>query len=180
MRDVAALRALQNFVLPMTQFIAAITLLLLPWASAQFAEKDATQFKANIRTITLLFVSGAAVYFVCLVLFGHWLMKTLYAGRYAQVAYLLPLAGLPLLMLAASQAPAIALSAMQAPSKAFYGHAVAAVITILIGVPLTHYRGLVGAMSAMVISSSAFFAVVVYNYKTHLRRVMDVGPRGKR
>jgi O-antigen/teichoic acid export membrane protein len=180
MQDVAALRALQNFVLPMTQFITAISLLLLPWASAQLAEQGGAVFKRNIRKITLLFVSGAAVYLVCIVLFGHWLMETLYAGRYVQVAYLLPLAGLPLLMGAASQAPGIALAAMQAPSKVFWGYAVAAATTILVGVPLTRYRGLVGAMSAMVISSSAFFAVVVYYYKTSLRRVTDVEPRGKR
>jgi O-antigen/teichoic acid export membrane protein len=179
MEEVAALRALQNFVLPMTQFITAISLLLLPWASAQFAEQGGVVFQANIQKITLLFVSGAAVYLVCIVLCGHWLMQTLYAGRYVQVAYLLPLAGLPLLMGAASQGPGIALAAMQAPSKVFWGYAVAAVITILVGVPLTHYRGLVGAMSAMVLSSSAFFAVVVYYYKTSLRRVTDVEPRGK-
>jgi O-antigen/teichoic acid export membrane protein len=180
MEDVAALRALQNFVLPMTQFITAITLLLLPWASAQFAEQGGAAFKMNIRKISLLFVSGAAVYLVCIVLFGRWLMVTLYAGRYVQMAHLLPLAVLPLLMGAAAQGPGIALSAMQAPSKVFWGYAVAAAITILVGVPLTHYRGLVGTMSAMVISSSAFFAVVVYYYKTTLRRVTDVEACGGR
>jgi O-antigen/teichoic acid export membrane protein len=180
MEEVAALRALQNFVLPMTQFITAISLLLLPWASAQFAEQGGVQFERNIRKISLLFFSGAAVYLVCIVLFGHRLMETLYAGRYVQVAHLLPLAGLPLLIGAASQGPGIALAAMQAPSKVFWGNAVAAAIAILVGVPLTHYRGLVGAMAAMVISSSAFFAVVVHYYKTSLRRVTDVEPVGKR
>lgn len=180
MEDVAALRALQNFVLPMTQFITAITLLLLPWVSAQFAEQGGEPLRKSIRKITLLFISGAVAYFFCIVLFGHWLMVTLYAGRYVQVAYLLPLAVLPLLMAAASQGPGIALAAMQAPSKVFWGYAVAAAITILVGVPLTHYRGLVGAMSAMVISSSASFAVVVYYYKTGLRRVTDVEASEKR
>ena len=101
-------------------------------------------------------------------------METLYAGRYVHVAYLLPLAVLPLLMAAASQGPGIALSAMQAPSKVFWAYAVAAAITILVGVPLTYYRGLVGAMSAMVISWSAFLAVVIYFYKTSLRKVRNV------
>ena len=180
MEDVAALRALQNFVLPMTQFITAITLLLLPWASAQLAEHGAAAFEANVRRITLLFVAGTAVYLACIVLFGHWLMETVYAGRYARVAYLLPLASLPLLMGAASQGPSIALAAMQAPSKVFCGYAVAATATILVGVPLTHYRGLVGAMSAMVLSSFACFTVVIYYYKSGLRRLRDVEPRKRR
>lgn len=180
MEDVAALRALQNFVLPMTQFLTAITLLLLPWASAQFAEQGGVGFRTSIRKISLLFVTGAVVYLVCIVLFGNWLMVTLYAGRYVQVAYLLPLAVLPLLMAAATQGPGIALAAMQAPSKVFWGYAVAAAITIVVGVPLTHYRGIVGAMSAMVISQSASFAVVVYFYKTCLRRVTDVEASAER
>jgi O-antigen/teichoic acid export membrane protein len=174
--DVAALRALQNFVLPMTQFIAAISLLLLPWASAQFAEQGVAVFKNSIQKVALFFVSGAFVYLACVVIFGHWLMKTFYAGRYLQVTHLLPLAALPLLMAAASQGPGIALAAMQSPSKVFWGYAVAAAIAILVGVPLTHYRGLVGAMSAMAVSSSAFFAVVLYYYKSILRRATDVKP----
>ncbi len=174
MDDVAALRALQNFVVPMTQFITAVTLLLLPWASGQFGNQSGAAFKKSIRTISLLFVSGAAAYVACIMLFGRWLMETLYAGRYVHVAYLLPLAVLPLLMAAASQGPGIALSAMQAPSKVFWAYAVAAAITILVGVPLTYYRGLVGAMSAMVISWSAFLAVVIYFYKTSLRKVRNV------
>jgi O-antigen/teichoic acid export membrane protein len=107
-------------------------------------------------------------------------METVYAGRYARVAYLLPLASLPLLMGAASQGPSIALAAMQAPSKVFCGYAVAATATILVGVPLTHYRGLVGAMSAMVLSSFACFTVVIYYYKSGLRRLRDVEPRKRR
>jgi O-antigen/teichoic acid export membrane protein len=107
-------------------------------------------------------------------------MVTLYAGRYVQVAYLLPLAVLPLLMAAASQGPGIALSAMQAPSKVFWGYAAGAIITILVGVPLTHFQGLVGAMCAMVISSAASFAVVVYYYKTGLRRITVVDVCGER
>jgi O-antigen/teichoic acid export membrane protein len=136
--------------------------------------------RKSIRKISLLFVSGSVAYFVCIVLFGRWLMVALYAGRYVQVAYLLPLAVLPLLMAAASQGPGIALGVMQAPSKVFWGYAVAAALTILVGVPLTRYRGLLGAISAMVISSSASLALVVYYYKTELKRVTDVDACGER
>ena len=169
MEDVAALRALQNFVLPMTQFITAITLLLLPWASAQFAEQGGAAFKTNIRKITLLFVSGAALYLVCIVLFGHWLMETLYAGRYTQFAYLIPLAGLPVLLTAASQGPAIAVRAMQAPMDVFWGYAVAGVSTILAGVALTYFYGLSGAVVGILISSLAFFLAITYRYRARLK-----------
>jgi O-antigen/teichoic acid export membrane protein len=177
MEDVAALRALQNFVLPMTQFITAMTLLFLPWASAQFVNHSLAAFKKSIRTITLLFVSGAALYVACIVVFGRWLMGTLYAGRYVQVEALLPLAVLPLLMSAASQGPGIALSAMQTPSKVFWGYTAAAAITILVGAPLTYYRGLIGATSAMMISSCAPLAVVVHYYKAGLRNIADAEMR---
>jgi O-antigen/teichoic acid export membrane protein len=179
MEDVAALRALQNFVLPVGQFVSAITLLLLPWASAQFAEQSTAVFKKNILKITLMFVSAAAVYLVGIILFGRWLMETLYAGRYVSLAYLLPMAALPMLLGAASQGPGIALAAMQKPSKVFWGYAVAAVIAMVVGVPLTHYRGIVGAMSAMVISSCALLVAMFYFYKTTCRKLTSVEPCGR-
>jgi len=85
-------------------------------------------------------------YLIGLILFGRVLMDVVYKGRYTQFAYLLPLLGLPMLLMAASQGPAIAVQAMQAPSEVSLAYTAAGILTILVGVALTRYWGLVGAV----------------------------------
>jgi len=170
MEDVAALRALQNFVLPVPQFITAMSLLVLPWASARFADQGAGALQRSIRRITLLFTAAAMAYLIGLILFGRVLMEVVYKGRYTQFAYLLPLLGLPMLLMAASQGPAIAVQAMQAPSEVSLAYTAAGILTILVGVALTHYWGLVGAVLGTSASSLVFLVVITLRYQARLKR----------
>ena len=169
MRDVAALRALQNLTLPFSQFMAAISLLVLPWASARFAEDSRYQFRQRIRVISFVFVGTGSAYIALLWLFGGRLIGILYAGRYSEFAYLLPLVAAPMVLLAFSQGYSIAIQAMQHPSDIFLGYAAAGLATILSGVPLTRRWGLPGAAGGMFVSYLAFFAVVASRCRARLR-----------
>lgn len=169
MRDVAALRALQNFTLPFGQFVNAISLLVLPWASARFAEESRLGFQRRIRHVTLLFVGLASAYYVALCLFGGRIMGVIYAGRYTEFAYLLPLVAAPALVLAASQGAGIALQAMQCPADLFFAYTLAGVATIVSGVPLTRSCGLPGAAAGMLISNLTFFVCISCRCRTRLK-----------
>jgi O-antigen/teichoic acid export membrane protein len=169
MQDVAALRALQNFTLPFPQFITAISLLVLPWASARFAEEGRAGFQHRIRQITVLFVAGASAYYAVLWLFGGRIMAILYAGRYTDFAYLLPLVAAPVVVLAASQGSMIAVQAMQFPAEIFFAYTLAGAVTIVAGIPLTRYWGLPGAAVGILISYLTFFVVISYRYRARLR-----------
>ena len=171
MQDVAALRALQNFTLPFGQFISAVSLLLLPWASARFAEEGRVGFQRRIRQITLMFLGAAATYYVVLWLFGGRIMAVLYAGRYTEFAYLLTLVAAPVVVQAVSQGSAIAVQAMQAPAEVFLAYSVSATITILAGVALARYWGLTGVLIGILTSSLGFCIVVTWRCQKRLSRV---------
>jgi O-antigen/teichoic acid export membrane protein len=172
LHDVAALRALQNFVLPVSQFIIPISRLFVPWASARFAEQNTMAIQRAVRALTLLFVSAALLYLACVWLLGRWLIDLMYRGRYVEFSYLLPLVALPVLLTAASQGSAIAMQAMQLPSEVTLAYTVAAAMNILAGVALIRHWGLFGAILAMSGSSLAFLVVIAYRYKARLGQML--------
>lgn len=174
MQDVAALRALQNFTLPFGQFITAVSLLLLPWASARFAEEGRVGFQRRIRQITLLFVAVASAYYAVLWLFGGRIMAILYAGRYNDFAYLLTLVAAPVVVAAVSQGSAIAVQAMQAPAEVFLAYSVSATLTILAGVALARYLGLAGALIGVLISSLGFCIVITWRCQKRLGTALSL------
>jgi O-antigen/teichoic acid export membrane protein len=178
MQDVAALRALQNFSLPFGQFVAAMSLLFLPWASARFVEDDRRGFQRRIRQITLLFVGAASAYYAVLWLFGSRIMAILYAGRYTDCANLLMLVSAPAMLLAAAQGSCIAVRAMQFPEEILFAYAVAGAVTIMAGVPLTRCWGLPGAGVGMLISYFAFFVVISYRCRARFKAALAVGAEG--
>lgn len=169
--DVAALRALQNFTLPFAQLMTALGLLALPWASGRFAEEGRLGFQRRIQQITMLFTGGACAYFAVIWLLGGRLIGVLYAGRYTEFAYLLPLVAAPIVITAASQGSNIAVMAMQFPSDVFLSYTASGIATILIGIPLTRYYGLTGAALGLLISSLAFFLAITFRYRARLKVV---------
>lgn len=177
MQDVAALRALQNFTLPFGQFLTAIGLLVLPWASARFAEEGRVGFQRRIRQITLLFVGVASAYYAVLWLFGGRIVAILYAGRYTDFAYLLTLVAAPVVVLAASEGSTIAVQAMQFPAEIFFAYALSGAVTIVAGVPLTHTWGLPGAAVGILISYLTFFVVISHRCRARLREPLAIGAR---
>jgi O-antigen/teichoic acid export membrane protein len=180
MDDVAALRALQNFSLPFIQCVIALSLLVLPWASAKFAQEGRQGFERRIRQITLLFLGGASVYFAILCLFGGRIMAILYAGRYTHFAYLLPLVAAPVLVLAASQGSTLAMQAMQVPSEIFFAYTLAGVTTLGAGIPLTRCWGLPGAAVGILISYLTFFVTISHRCRVRLREPLAIADEARR
>ena len=168
-QDAAALRALQNFTLPFTQFLSALSLLALPWASARYAKESLRDFQRRIRYLTLLFVGLASAYYLVLCGLGGSIMRLVYAGRYSEFAYLLALVTGPVLVLAFSQGSTIAVQAMQAPAEVFLAYSVAGTLTVVAGVALARTWGLPGALTGMLASSLGFCIVISWRFRKRLR-----------
>jgi O-antigen/teichoic acid export membrane protein len=175
MQDVAALRALQNFTLPFGQFLSAISLLVLPWASARFAEEGRLGFQRRVRQISVLFTGMASAYYAVLWVFGGKIMQVLYAGRYGDSAHLLTLAAAPVVVLAASQGSTIGVQAMQAPAEVLLAYSVSGTLTIFAGVALARYWGLAGALTGMLASSLGFWVVITWRRQRRLTEVTSIG-----
>ena len=171
MQDVATLRALRNLTEPCYRAMAAIILLVLPWASARFAEEGSHGLQRRIRQLNWLFGSAALLYFATICLFGTRLMKLLYAGRYNEPTVLLALATGPLVLIAASLGSEVAVQVMQLPSEVFFAYGASAVLTLLLGVAFTRFWGLVGGLVSILISSSAVWAVLTYRCQKRLRAI---------
>jgi glycosyltransferase involved in cell wall biosynthesis len=169
MEDVGTISALQNLVAPLAQFLTALSLLLLPWASTQLAGQDWAGFRSAIRRITLLFTGVGIAYFVFVVTLGRHLTALLYHGKYTHAADLIPMLALSQVFMAAAQGPAIGLRAMQRPSRIFVGYSVAAVFSILVGLALTRHWGTRGNVTGMAASSFCFLVTTSYCYWSELR-----------
>ena len=173
-QDVAAFRSLHNLILPMLQFTTVMSLLLLPQAAASFSENGGTQFRGNTRVIVFLFGACGIAYLTGLLLLGGWLFRHLYGGRYTEFAHLLPLAALPIPLLAAAQGFSIALRAMRGPGEILLGHTVSGTLTILMGLALTYSWGLGGALLSQLISSLVFMIVIAHRYSARLKKISPV------
>jgi O-antigen/teichoic acid export membrane protein len=172
--DIAAFRAIQNFVRPVFQFIVSVNLLLVPWASARFADRAGLTFQRGIRRISMIFTGAAVLYLSCLMLCGKWLIHVFYGGKYTEFTYLIPFMAVPILFSAMAEGPAVAVKAMQHPSEVFWGYTAAAVPTVLAGLFLTRHWGLIGAALGLASSSLAFLGVISYRYRVRLKEALPV------
>jgi O-antigen/teichoic acid export membrane protein len=167
--DVAALRALQNLAVPMTQVMTAIGLLVLPWASAALHDQGPAAMHWGIVRVTLLLAAAAVVYGALLWLFGRPATVLLYKGRYAEHAHLLPLlaAGLPLA--AVAQGFVVALQAMRAPDDVFKAYLAAGIFSVVGGLALTRALGLAGALAGYSLSFLVVAAAALWLYRRRAR-----------
>jgi O-antigen/teichoic acid export membrane protein len=180
MQDVAALRALRNLTEPCYRAMAAIILLVLPWASSRFSEEGRRGLQRRTLQLNLLFGGSALLYFATVALFGNKLMGLLYAGRYNGSANLLLLATAPVVLIAASLGSEVAVQVMQAPSEVFLAYGVSGGLTLLLGIAFTRYWGLRGGLISILISSAAVWVVLTYRCQKRLRAVApDAEPTPK-
>jgi O-antigen/teichoic acid export membrane protein len=177
MQDVATLRALRNLTEPCYRAMAAILLLVLPWASARFMEEGREGLRRRTRQLNFLFGGTALVYFALLCLIGKRVMSLLYAGRYNGSSHLLILATAPLVFIAASLGSEIGVQVMQAPSEVFLAYGASGALTLLLGVALTHFWGLVGGLISIFASSATVWFVLTFRCQ---RRLRASAPRSER
>src|SRR5215472_5584753 len=155
-KETGELRALNNLVLPLDQVFTALTLLILPTLSLRFASQRLGGLVPLWKRYCVgwLVVTGSFAAF--LLLFGKPAMHVLYAGRFDDVAALLPaLAFLPVVMGVGNTINA-ALKAMEKPQAVFYAYVASAAATLLIGLPLIQRFAVRGAVFGMLFSAAAY------------------------
>jgi O-antigen/teichoic acid export membrane protein len=171
------LKALLNFFNPIFQAYAALSLLLLPYASRTQSEGGNAGTLA--WRITLLGASGTIVYWVAIILLRRPAFHLLYGGRYMEVAPLLPVVALGSVFENAFFGPAIILRAMEAPKAVFVALLAAAIFCIAVGVPATWAFGVRGAVWSQSLSSVVGFFAAVLVLKRKLASIhVDVIKQG--
>ncbi len=156
------LKALMNLASPMLQTCAALSSLMLPYAARVMSQRASDGVNVILRRMTLLCVACAIPYWVVLIVFQKPAFRLLYSGRYAEVAYLLPVVALASIAGSAFFGPSIALRSLEAPKLVFAAVSVSSCVAVAAGIPLTHAFGVAGAVWSIVLSETlAFVAAIV-------------------
>jgi O-antigen/teichoic acid export membrane protein len=161
MAQAGQLRALMNFALPMEQTFTALSCLFLPYA-ARIQREGRSNAGPLTRRIMLVYVGGAIAYWLVFLPFKAQAFHYLYAGKYTEVAYLIPYVALETILWSASFGPTIVLRGMESSISIFYARCVASVLSLTVGIPLTHAYGLWGAMVGIVLANAAALVVTLY------------------
>lgn len=155
-KQAGELRALNNLILPLDQVFTALTLLILPALSLRFASQRLAGLLPLWRRYCFGWLLVAGSFAVSLLLIGKPAMHALYAGRFDNVAILLPaLALLPVVMGIGNTINA-ALKAMERPQAVFYAYVASGAATFLIGLPLILRFAVRGAVYGMLSSSAVY------------------------
>jgi O-antigen/teichoic acid export membrane protein len=169
--DTAALKALMNFSSPIGQLFVAFTLLLLPFAARRYHDEGAASVERLTWKFTWLYSGGAAAYWLIFVVFWPQIVRCLYAGKYLEVATLVPLVALSSIARTAASVQNTALRAIQKPSLVFFAFCASSVIGIVVGIPATWAWGLHGAVSAIVCSNTSALILATILLRRNSRRV---------
>ncbi len=158
---VASLKALMNLAAPVTQLQAAFSMLLIPYATRRFRQGGEDSVVRLGRLLTWCGLAAAIGYWALIAGFQHTIFRALYAGRYPEVAALIPLAALGSICWAGTFGFSTALRAMERPRLIFIGFGVAAAISLLAGIPATHAFGVRGAIWGINVSDFAAFLLLI-------------------
>ena len=176
MTEAGELKALMNFAAPMLQTCSALHTLLLPYAALRLQAKGGAGVSVILRRMTLLCVSCAIPYWVVLLLLQATAFRVLYAGRYVEVAYLLPVVALASVAGSAFFGPSIVLRSMESPGLVFAAVSVSSCVSIAIGIPLTQAWGVAGAVWSIALSQTLAFVAAVVLLRRKARRAFETAP----
>jgi O-antigen/teichoic acid export membrane protein len=153
------LRAVMNFAAPLLQTLAALSMLVLPYAARVQSEEGSHAASVLSRKLTLLFVAGGVAYWAVLIPLRQPVFHFVYAGKYTESSYLIPLFALESILWSAALGPAILLRAMESPRSLFFANGAASVIAIIFGIPATRYFGLRGVVWSIVLANLLYMIV---------------------
>jgi O-antigen/teichoic acid export membrane protein len=152
------LRALSNLAAPVLQTYAALGLLFLPYAARVQHEGGGSAASSLTGRLAALFVAGSVVYWAIILPLKYPLFHMLYAGKYAESIYLIPLFALETTIWSASLGPAIMLRAMDAADSLFVANIIASGVALFLGIPATRFFGIKGVIWSMIAANSVYVA----------------------
>jgi O-antigen/teichoic acid export membrane protein len=155
------LRAMQLPSLLMTQIVMATGLLIIHAFAYDFGNGKIKQMRRKAGLVSFGLTGVALVFVVLLMLGSTRIEHLLYSGKYAQYAWLMALLALVPATNGFSIGYSMALRASQRPQFDLIANSVAAPVGLLSAIAFTHWWGLAGVASSMVLGF-AVQGVVTY------------------
>ncbi len=166
-----ALRALQNFAMPLNQLVAALSRLVFPYL-CQHATRGGEPLVQG-RRIAWAAVTAGLGYTALLWFAAEPAVRTLYGGAYDGHAWLTPLAILPMAFWGGAQALGLALRAADRFRSVLIGSVAVGLLFAVAVVPATKAYGVSGALGAAAAAQALGLALLIYF-------VAQASPAGRR
>jgi O-antigen/teichoic acid export membrane protein len=154
------MKALMNLALPALHAIAALGSLAVPFLARGAGPGGERGLRRSAWVLAGAFVSGAVLYAGVLLAFRDDFLLLLYSGRYADASFreVMLVGSLPIAASLGAVLGAV-LRAARRTRGLFLGMLGAALATIVVGLPLAAWMGMVGALTGLLVSSLASVAV---------------------
>lgn len=167
--SVATLRALTNFVMPAMQAYFALSVVTVP---ALVRARGTERFERVIRRLAWLYGAGAFAYWLFVGLLHAPLVHRLYGGQYADDSRLLWVLGLVPFTSAGVSIFEGGLRSLERSDDIFRAYVLAAVLSLVVGVPAMAAWGVGGAALGLLVSAGAAVSMMAMT----LRRRMERAP----
>ncbi len=156
------IKAIQNFILPMSMSISTITAIALPTLSKEYSARNVKMIRQRTRQITLGITAIALLYEVILIFFSGRLELLIYNGIYHNYVNLIPLWGLLPIFMALTIRPAIEIRVTQKPKGLLITAVVWALITVIASFIFSHFLGILGLSIGACVGYLASFLTYVF------------------
>jgi len=161
----ASFRAIMNFVMPVQQSFAAITMLLVPLYVKALQTPDRRELSRSLRFMLGVFGVGSGLYWTVLSLFRYQLMHWFYGGRYMEYTNLLILAGFTAFPTGIATVFGSILRARERPDQVFWSFAISGAVFMTLGVLLLALGGPAGGLWGLFASLMAAAGGSVWFYR---------------
>jgi O-antigen/teichoic acid export membrane protein len=156
----AVFKALLNTVMPLSHTIAALSILLLPILAKS---KDFQVFNRKVVLSIIVLICGGLSYLLLLGILNEPIINLLYGKEYSEYSNLLWFIGLIPLVNGIVSILGTALRALEKPNLVFKSVLISSIITLIVGIPMISWFGLIGAIIGYLSSLSAA-AIVMFIY----------------
>jgi len=158
------MKALLNLTSPLSQTMASISMLALPYA----ARSGRQQAHPLSLKVTLVFTGLGVAYWAAVLPFQSQVFHFLYKGAYTAVIPLVPLYAVMSMLNSGMNGPMVMLRGLNYPDSVFVARTGGAVISMLVGIPATYLYGLYGATAGVILASLITFFLAQVLFKRRL------------
>lgn len=159
-----ALRAMQNLVAPVQQFLTAFNLLWLPWAARQTRMMDQSTLRSKLLAILGTIATTVVGYALLLLSFAAPLTALLYGqdNNYSQFLWILPYLISAVVIGALNNGLILFLKALRRPDQVLLSQMGSALLTLTVGVFLVWQFGILGTAIGSIISAVAAALILAW------------------
>jgi O-antigen/teichoic acid export membrane protein len=149
----AVFRGMQNFFLPFTQVVTALSLLITPYLSRIRFTSTNKKFKNSIYCLLLISLLISVIYSVLIVIFGNTICKVVYNNViYLQNTWIIPYIAFSTILITLNSALGVLFRVIEKPNIVLYEKIIAAIAVFLISIPLVILLKMKGALIGLNIS----------------------------